>query len=77
MSTGYEEYLSHANKVDTNCKSILRANVQARMIEQDACASGGFPFAMDPQVWVTRHRYTREFCLPGQANRTPSRNNIY
>jgi hypothetical protein len=72
-----EEFFSNANKINCNCTGLQGANARARIIEQDASGSFSYPFSTDPTVWQTRHRYTREFCLPGRANRVPSKNNVY
>ena len=66
-----EEYFSNANKIPSPCRSILNANVDARLFEREQrhAMQHGKPFVFDPKVHEIRNRYNKEFCLPGRANR--------
>ncbi len=73
-----EDHLSKVNKIDHNCESLLGANQRARAREQAMECPGEIkPMAYDMKDWEIRHRYRKEFVLPGQANRRKSHDRIY
>lgn len=62
-----DRYYSQASRFEAPCKSILQANAQARIVEQDiTMGNGGIP-AWNPELWQVRHEYRKKIVDAGSS----------